>query len=135
MSLRILVADDDADMVDVLRMALDTMGHTAVTSTTARSSIEQLAAGGFDGVLLDLTMPDLPPERLVSAILGIADRPPIVVFSARAEEETREFAQRLGAAMLTKPCELNDLLDAIDTNFVGAKAGAGKTARWARADR
>ena len=120
--MRILVADDDVDMVEVLRMTISTMGHTAVAATTARSSIEQLAAGGFDGVLLDLTMPDMPPERLVSALLGIANRPPIVVFSARAAQETRAYADRLGAAMLTKPCELGDLIDAVETNFAGGGA-------------
>lgn len=124
MTLRILVADDDLDMVDVLSMALESLGHTAVATTSARSTLEQLAGGGFDGVLLDLSMPDMPSERLVAAILGLADRPPIVVFSARAEHESRVIAQRLGATMLTKPCELSDLLDAIESNFAVATANA-----------
>lgn len=124
MTMRILVADDDADMVEVLRMTLTTMGHEVVTSTTARDSIDQLGAGTFDGVLLDLTMPDMPPEKLVASILGIAERPPIVVFSARAARETRAYAQQLGAAVLTKPCDLNELLDAIGSTFGGSVGGS-----------
>ena len=133
MTLRILVADDDADIADVLRMTLTTMGNDVVMSATARDSIAQLGSGQFDGVLLDLTMPDMPPDKLVASILDIAARPPIVVFSARSARETRSYAERLGAAVLTKPCEVSELLDAIETTFNGRPSrGAPKPPLEAR---
>lgn len=118
MGSRILVADDDEDMAEVVRMSLATMGHSVEICAKAHEVIERLRSDEFDGVLLDLTMPDMSAERLVDAILGLHDHPPIVVFSARSMREARVYAQRLGAALLPKPCELNELLDAINTNFL-----------------
>ncbi|MCC7109597.1 MAG: response regulator [Deltaproteobacteria bacterium] len=117
MGSRILVADDDEDMADVLRMSLATMGHAVVTCAKAREVIERLRSDPFDGVLLDLTMPDMSAEKLIDAIEALPARPPIVVFSARSTREARSFAARLGAALLPKPCELSELLDTISANF------------------
>lgn len=122
MASRILVADDDEDMAEVLRMSLTTMGHTVVTCANAHDVIERMRSDEFDGVLLDLTMPDMSAEKLVDAVEAIRDRPPIVVFSARSTREARVFSQRLGATLLPKPCELNELLDAIRTTFHPSRA-------------
>jgi PAS domain S-box-containing protein len=56
---RILVVDDEADLVSVMRDTLLREGHDVVTATGGNQGIERFRAEKFDAVLTDLGMPDV----------------------------------------------------------------------------
>ena len=56
---RILVVDDEVDLVAVMRDTLLREGHEVVTATCGNEGIEKFRAGKFDAVLTDLGMPDV----------------------------------------------------------------------------
>jgi len=56
---RILVVDDEVDLVAIMRDALTREGHTVVTATGGNEGIQQFRHGTFDAVLTDLGMPDV----------------------------------------------------------------------------
>jgi len=56
---RVLVVDDEVDLVAVMRDTLSREGHDVVTATCGNEGIERFRAGKFDAVLTDLGMPDV----------------------------------------------------------------------------
>ncbi|HMI30667.1 MAG TPA: ATP-binding protein [Candidatus Limnocylindrales bacterium] len=56
---RVLVVDDEIDLVSVMRDTLRREGHEVVTATGGNEGIERFRAGKFDAVLTDLGMPDV----------------------------------------------------------------------------
>jgi DNA-binding response OmpR family regulator len=53
----VLIADDDADHRELMRIALRRLGHRTVEATDAPSALRALQAGGIDAMLLDNRMP------------------------------------------------------------------------------
>ena len=56
---QILVVDDEADLVSVMRDALTREGHDVTTATGGNEGIQKFRRGTFDAVLTDLGMPDV----------------------------------------------------------------------------
>jgi two-component system response regulator MprA len=59
MSKSILVVDDDPDIREILRDRLESDGYTTGTATSGKEAIAALAAAHFDGMLLDIMMPEI----------------------------------------------------------------------------
>lgn len=57
--LSILVAEDDAINAKVIEYLLQTAGHQVVHVGTGRAALEVMRAGGLDGVLMDVRMPEM----------------------------------------------------------------------------
>lgn len=54
---RILIADDDADHLELFSIVLSRCGYDVVTADAASTAMELIAAGGVDAALLDVRMP------------------------------------------------------------------------------
>lgn len=116
MNERILVVDDEPQIVRFLRATLVGHGYGVSTATDAASALSELRGWLPDLVLLDLGLPDLDglalcrllrenPERAEWATL------PIVILSARDLEDDKIAALDLGADdYLTKPFGVGELL-------------------------
>ena len=52
MGLKVLIADDEEDLVDVLRDRLEAYGFTVITAGTGREALEKLATEPVDGIFL-----------------------------------------------------------------------------------
>lgn len=117
--MKLLLVEDEPDVVDALVMALepDFEVHTASNGCEA---LDRLAAETFDVVILDLMMPVLSGEELLRALEG-KPHPPIVV--ASAIYELRETCERLGVKhYLQKPYRLPALLAKISESLREAPA-------------
>lgn len=110
----ILVVDDDAEVVALIKRLLEREGHRVCGATGPR---EALAIAEIDPpclVLTDLMMPHMDGESfLVSLRARLGDRtPPIVVVSASMER--RDAAKRMGAvAVIEKPFDPDDVRDVV----------------------
>lgn len=58
MGAKVMVVDDDPDIVSILRLVLETAGHEVQTASSANEAFEKLAPFGPDLILLDVMMPD-----------------------------------------------------------------------------
>jgi CheY-like chemotaxis protein len=110
---RILIVDDEFDIVDVLGDLLTAEGYEIVTAANGREGLSRLRDAPIDLVLLDCMMPVVDgPEMLRlmqedERLLHI----PVVMMSAA---EMRHRIQSLGcSAFLKKPFDLNTLLDTV----------------------
>jgi len=120
--IRILVVDDEPQILRALRAALKGHGYDVQTAADGEEALDLLALHPPDILILDLVMPgksgfDVVREvRAWSTPAHAAQRastpsPAIIVLSARGEDRDKVIALDLGADdYLTKPFSMNELL-------------------------
>jgi DNA-binding NtrC family response regulator len=113
---RILVVDDEPDMLELLRTLLTTRTNHEVTC--AGSGLEArklLAAGGFDVVITDMRMPDLEGLELMEVTRQSDPSVPFIFVTGFGSVEAAVEAVRKGAFdYLTKPFRKEQILLAVD---------------------
>ena len=77
---RILVVDDDHSIRESIRLALDTIGMTAVTAESGERALEAFD-GAFDGAIVDLMMPGINGFETIRALRARAPDLPVIVVS------------------------------------------------------
>ena len=107
---RILVVDDDPQLLRALRITLRAAGHEVVTAPDGTSALREAASGHPGVVVLDLGLPDLDGTEVLAGL-----RPwftgPVLVLSARADSSDKVEALDAGADdYVTKPFDMGELL-------------------------
>ena len=96
MPMRVLLVDDDASMVRLVRETLRTSGYTAVESVgTAREALESRCE--VDVVLLDHQLPDASGLQVLDALRARPQPPAVVMITAHGNESLAATALRRGA--------------------------------------
>jgi len=110
MTSTILVVDDDVQLRRFLRTTLTGHGHAVLEAGSVADAIATIQRARPTVVLLDLGLPDGDGLAVVRNIAP-ADRPPIIVLSARGQEGDKVAALDAGAEdYLTKPFGASELL-------------------------
>ena len=108
---RVLVVDDDPDILDALSEILEVEGYQVDRARNGREALQRLEQAAPDLVLLDLMMPVMDGWEFARS-LGADARPPIIVLSA--DRNVSSKAREIGAlGWLAKPFELSELLAAV----------------------
>jgi two-component system chemotaxis response regulator CheY len=108
---RVLVVDDDPDILDALSEILEAEGYDVQRARNGREALQRLEQGLPDLVLLDLMMPVMDGWEFARSLAPGA-RPPIIVLSA--DRNVSAKAKEIGAlGWLAKPFELSELLEAV----------------------
>src|SRR5882672_6510251 len=110
---RVLIVEDEKDIVDLLRFNLKQAGHDPVIAMTGEEALAQIVRVRPDLVLLDLMLPDLPGTEVCRRIKGDARtrQLPVIMVTARGEEVDRLVGFELGADdFVTKPFSVRELL-------------------------
>jgi DNA-binding NtrC family response regulator len=112
---RILVVDDERLVRWSVAETLTARGYEVVEAADARSAMQEFGAGDTtDLVLLDLRLPDSADLRVLACIRRKAPEIPVILMTAFATREIVEEAMLLGASVVTKPFDLNDLAMAVE---------------------
>ena len=107
---RILLADDDALILDVLRYQLENEGYQVLTAEDGQQALALALAAHPDLVLLDVMMPKLQGWE-VCRELRRTSTVPILMLTARGEEMDRVLGLELGADdYIVKPFSFRELL-------------------------
>ena len=113
---RVLLVDDERAIRTALSTYLSSGGHTVTAVGTGAAALEQLAAGTFDAILLDLRLPDIAGDELFARIGSRfpehADR---VIFLTGdiTSDRSRAFLESSGRPHLGKPFQLEEVSDLI----------------------
>jgi two-component system, NarL family, invasion response regulator UvrY len=113
---RILIADDHALVRDGLRRIIESIADFSVAGEahSGDEAITKVHEGGFDVLLLDMSMPGKSGLDLIRHLRGLAPKLPILVLSMHAEDQYAVRAIRTGASgYLTKDSAPNQLVAAI----------------------
>jgi PAS domain S-box-containing protein len=119
MAARILLAEDEPMIRELITMLLARRGWQMETAETGREAVARWEKGAFDVVLMDLQMPEMDGLEATQAIRGReaagGRRTCIIGLTAHARSEIREDCLQAGMdEVLTKPVQINDLYLAID---------------------
>ncbi|MBV6468375.1 response regulator [Nitrospirales bacterium NOB] len=106
----ILLIEDEPEIRRFLRTSLPAHGLRLYESSTAKEGLIEAKARNPDLILLDLGLPDLDGSEVIHALRQWTSTP-IIVLSARDQEEVKVAALDLGADdYVTKPFGINELL-------------------------
>lgn len=109
-SLRVLVIEDDPASRMAIVQSLRESRHTAFEAADGVTGLEIARVEPLDAVVLDLALPRMDGIQLLK-VLRTVSRVPVVVVSARRDEDDRVGALDLGADdYLTKPFTVRELL-------------------------
>lgn len=108
--LRILIVDDEPQIIRFLKPALGAAGYDVVTATSAIEAIRLSATQSPDAMLLDLGLPDKDGKEVIREVRAFS-QVPIIVLSARDRETEKISALDLGADdYVNKPFGIGELL-------------------------
>ena len=108
---KVLVVDDNPDILILLRTNLRASGFDAVEATNGQVALEKIDSEHPDAVLLDLMMPVMDGWAVLEELRGRVVRPPVIVVSAADARANVARAKELGvAAYVTKPFDLMALV-------------------------
>jgi two-component system, OmpR family, KDP operon response regulator KdpE len=107
---RVLVVDDEPQIVRALRINLRVRQYEVRTAATGAEALEQAARHPPDLVILDLGLPDLDGVEVIEGLRGWTAAP-IIVLSGRADGSDKVEALDAGADdYITKPFGMEELL-------------------------
>ncbi|HJM74596.1 MAG TPA: response regulator transcription factor, partial [Dehalococcoidia bacterium] len=103
MSAKILVADDEQNIVRLLRLYLRNEGYEVVAASDGRRALDRFATESPDLVLLDLMMPELGGFEVCTEIRKSSDVP-VIMLTARSDDVDKIVGLEMGADdYITKP--------------------------------
>ncbi len=107
---RVLVVDDEPQIVRALRINLSARGYDVVTAPDGREALRVAAEARPDVVVLDLGLPDMDGTTVIEGLRGWSSVP-IIVLSARLDSGDKVAALDAGADdYVTKPFGMDELL-------------------------
>ena len=113
---RILVVDDERELVEMLSLRLEANDYEVFTAYDGQEGLDQARKLKPDLILLDLMLPKLDGYK-VCQMLKFDEKYkqiPVILFTARAQEADLKLGEEMGAdAYLTKPFEPSILLGKI----------------------
>lgn len=124
--LRILVVDDEEDLVSTLAERLALRGFQVETATRGDDALRYVAGGDFNVLILDVKMPGIDGLELMGQIRQKRPDLPIILFTGQASTADAERGMREGACdYVLKPVDLDDLIDKI-TSAADSKRGRNR---------
>lgn len=119
---RILVVDDEPQLIRVLRTGLKSRGYDVRAAADGLAGFEMFTDWHPDLVITDLAMPNVDGLELCRRIRAIS-QVPIIVLSAKGEEKTKVEALDTGADdFVTKPFGIDELLARVRASLRRATA-------------
>jgi CheY-like chemotaxis protein len=110
---RVLVVDDEPQVVWVIQFSLEAEGYETYTASDGVEAMQQVAAHRPDLVVLDVMMPRMDGWSVLEELAKLPEdeRPRVVMVTALASSGDRARATELGAAAyVTKPFSVEELL-------------------------
>ncbi|GAA3619367.1 response regulator [Kineosporia mesophila] len=122
---RILVVDDEPQMIRVLRINLLARQYEVITAGTGQTALDAARQDRPDIVVLDLGLPDLDGVEVIRQLREWT-QVPVIVLSGRSDSHDKVHALDAGADdYVTKPFSVDELLARI--RVVARRQGAGQT--------
>ena len=116
---RLLLVDDEPQIVRALSPALHAEGYLVDTAATGQAALHKMAADPSDLVILDLGLPDLDGKEVIRHLREWSDAP-IIVLSARDLESEKVAALDAGADdYVNKPVSIDELMARLRASLRG----------------
>ncbi len=117
MAKRIVIVDDDRDIVDLLRTPLEFAGHEVLTAKDGLEGTNLVYQANPDLLILDVMMPKMSGYQICK---GLRSTPhfkdlPIILLTAKARPQDAAWGEKMGCTeYITKPFILNDVIRTVE---------------------
>jgi len=120
--LRVLIVDDEEELVSALVERLNLRGFQARGVTTGMEALEYLEEGECDVVLLDVKMPGLGGLEVIRRIKDMRPRLQVVLLTGHGSVKSVEEGMALGAFdYLMKPVKIDSLMRVLEAAASGRR--------------
>lgn len=129
---RILIIEDDSDILDILTFNLEKEGYQVLTAADGEEGLLTFAAHSFDLVLLDIMIPKFSGLEVLDTIRSRSDLPVLIMSARTAEEDRLAGLARMADDYICKPFSVKELLAKIKvhTNRYEKQTGNSKEILW-----
>ena len=111
----VLIIDDDASMLEMLRLELEQRDYQVTTQASPEAALRQLSEADFGVVLSDISMRGMSGVDLCREVVALRKDTPVIVMTAFASVEAAVESIRAGAYdFVTKPFEAEELVVALE---------------------
>lgn len=121
---KILIVDDEADLVDIIRMRLNGEGYDVVTAGDGQEGLDKARSSKPDLILLDVSMPKLSGEEVLEKLKEDKSTAsiPVVMLTAKSEVEDIVKYMTVGGAKdyVVKPFLSEDFLDKVHSALLAS---------------
>lgn len=110
---KILVVDDEADSLEIMRMILENAGYDVQTASNGQEALSKINEQKLDLIFLDVKMPKMDGKELCRKLKRDPEtaKIPVVLHSASGNEQTRARAIEAGAdGFMFKPFTMEKLV-------------------------
>lgn len=122
---RVLVVDDEPNIVDIVSMALRYNDYDVVTASSGREALEAVSASKPDMIVLDVMMPELDGFEVAKRLGEQRSDIPILFLTARDTTDDKVRGLTIGGDdYMTKPFSVEELLARIGT--ILKRSGRGR---------
>jgi two-component system OmpR family response regulator len=120
---RVLIADDEPNIREVINFALERAGFATITARNGSEALQQVRRGPVDLIVLDIGMPEMDGLEVCRQIRKTSDVP-ILFLSARDEEIDRVLGLEIGGDdYVTKPFSARELVARINVILKRSRGG------------
>lgn len=113
---KILVVDDETELLKALSIRLKTSGYEVITASDGQEGLEKAKSLNPDLIVLDVLMPKMDGYE-ACRMLKFDEKYksiPIIMLTAKAQDIDKVMGKKVGADdYITKPFETQDLIDKI----------------------
>ena len=118
MNKKILVCDDDQDILDMLVLVLETYGYHAVAESNSPDLFKAIAREHPGLIIIDLWMPVMTGDEVVKRLRLSPETYNLPVIVISASLDGKETADRAGAdCFMSKPFDIFNLIDKIEYHY------------------
>ncbi|HEY6199858.1 MAG TPA: response regulator [Candidatus Binatia bacterium] len=118
MGLKVLLVDDEEDILEVIKDRLEAYGFEVVTAGNGVEALAKLGAERFDGVFMDVKMPEMGGIEALEEIRKTDPHIPVIIITSSSTREAAMATIGKGAnEYVLKPFEWADLKAKIEKVF------------------
>ena len=122
--IRLLLIDDEKDFVHILAKRMKRRNIDVTKAFSGAEAVQALRGLEFDVAVLDLKMEDMDGIEVLKMLKLMDPRLVVIMLTGHGSAEAAEQGIRLGAFdYLTKPCELEELLEKIMEAYAHRQQG------------
>lgn len=118
MGKRVLVVDDESNIVDILKFNLEREGYEVICAYDGGEALEKARSEAPDLVLLDVMLPVMDGFSVLGEIRKTDKLTPVIMLTAREEERDKVLGLEIGADdYIVKPFSVRELMARVKTNI------------------
>lgn len=114
---KVLLIDDEEEMVEMVSVSLASAGYEMITATESKEGLEKAKSEKPDVILLDIMLPGMDGYEICRRLKAMEDTKsiPIIFFTALGAVDLAEkVAAAGGADYIVKPFEPNEIIERIE---------------------